>query len=246
MSRRLASAALALALLIVLAGCETTQEKSARIEKAELAREAREPKRTEQLRITAPSRRARVLTSTLVHGGEGYAAVVTVENRSAAGVRDLPIALTARDAHGASVYTNTGGGLAASLVSVPYLPPHGVLRWVDDQVQATRPPASLQVQLGEGTAVAGTPPVLAVAGTKPFEDPANGAGVEGDVANRSTVAQHELIVYAVALRAGRPVAAGRAVLPALGTGASVRFQAYLVGDAAGAQLTVAAPPSSFG
>jgi hypothetical protein len=242
---RLASAALALALAVALAGCETTQEKSARIEKAELARQAREPKKSTRLVIAVPSRRARVLSSTIVHGSEGYAAVVTVQNSSGIAVRDLPIALTALDAAGASVYSNTGGGLAHSLVSVPYLPPHGVLRWIDDQIQASSPPVSLRVKLGEGTTVAGAAPAIVVSGEKLFEDPANGTGVEGMVANRSTVAQSELVLYAVALRGTAIVAAGRALLPQLGSSASLRFQAYLVGSPSGARLQVAAPPSTF-
>jgi hypothetical protein len=45
------------------------------------------------------------------------------------------------------------------------------------------------------------------------EDPANGPSEEGALANESHTAQQELVIYAIARRAQRIVAAGRAVLP---------------------------------
>jgi hypothetical protein len=242
--RRAALAALAPVLAAALAGCQSTQEKSAALERAALRAQAGQKPSQQGLHITVPGRRARVLGSTLIHGSEGWAAVVTVQNVSAQPLADVPIALSAADAQGATVYTNTGGGLARSLVSVPYLAPHGRLEWVDDQLQPSGTPVRLHVLLGEGaTAVAA--PALAVAGVKMFEDPANGPGAEGQVANRSSVAQHELVIYAVARRGGRIVAAGRGQLPQLTGGQSLRFQAYLTGSPAGAAVTVAAPPSTL-
>jgi hypothetical protein len=44
---------------------------------------------------------------------------------------------------------------------------------------------------------------------------------------------------------GRIVAAGRAVLPEVAAGASVPFQAFLVGAATGARLEASAPPTTF-
>jgi hypothetical protein len=53
------------------------------------------------------------------------------------------------------------------------------------------------------------------------------------------------VVYAIARKGGRIVAAGRAVLPEVGQGASVPFQAYFVGDPKGARIEATAPPSTF-
>ncbi len=89
-------------------------------------------------------------------------------------------------------------------------------------------------------------PELTVADAKLSEDPASGTVAEGTVANRSKVAQSGLVLYAVARRAGKIVAAGRAVLPEVAPGASAPFQASLVGDAHGASVQVSAPPASFG
>lgn len=236
-------AALALsALALALTGCETTAEKSAQLEKAALRSAGHAS--TLGLRITHPSTRVRILSSVLVRGSEGYAAVVTLRNSSDRALREIPIAVEARDAHGAVVYSNTTPGEAHSLVSVPFLPPHGELTWVDDQVQGESP-VTLKVVLGEGASVSGGAPAISFAGVKLFEDPASGPGAEGMVANGSTVAQHELVVYAVARKAGRIVAAGRGILPELAGGASARFQAYFVGSPVGAALQVSAPPTTL-
>ena len=45
--------------------------------------------------------------------------------------------------------------------------------------------------------------------------------------------QQNLIVYVLARRGGQVVAAGRAVLPEVGAGASLPFQAFLVGSPSG-------------
>jgi hypothetical protein len=240
------AAALA-ALALLFTGCQTTQEKSARLEKAAL--HAQGHTGTQQLRSLRPSTHVKVLASTLLHGGTGYAAVVTLQNDSAQGLREVPIALEALDAHGTSVYSNRGPGLGNSLVNVSYLSPHGQALWVDDQVQTSGGvPASLHVQVGEAPAAASTSaPSLSVAGVRRFEEPSGGAGAgaEGTVTNRSTVEQRELVVYAVARKGGQIVAAGRAIVPQLAAGASSRFQAYLVGSPAGATLQASAPPTTL-
>jgi hypothetical protein len=53
------------------------------------------------------------------------------------------------------------------------------------------------------------------------------------------------VVYAVARKGGRIVAAGRAVLPEVAPGASIPFQAYFVGNPSGARIQASAPATSF-
>ncbi len=233
----------ALALAPLLAGCQTTQERSAALEKAALR--SRPKTSAPTTRTLRPSRQVKVLATTLVHGSEGYAAVVTLQNETAKALQTVPIAIEAKDAGGAVVYSNRGPGLAASLVSLAYLPPHARVNWVDDQVQATGAPASLAAEVGEAPTFAGSPPALAIDGVRAFEDPANGPGAEGTVANGSGVEQRELVIYAVARKAGQIVAAGRAVLPQLAAHANGRFQAYLVGSPTGASLQATAPPTTL-
>jgi hypothetical protein len=243
-ARGLRAPALALALgALVLSGCETTAQKSARLE-----RQAKHVTLQQQkgLTITRESAAIEVIDATVLRGPERAAAVVTLKNRSAHAQRAVPIAITVEDARGKTLFQNDEPGLEHALVSIPSIPARETVVWVDDQLPASGSPASVSARVGQAPAVAGQLPRLTVGGTKLGEDPASGAIAEGTVANRSRVAQSGLVLFAFARRAGRIVAAGRAVVPELAPGASAPFQASLVGDAHGASLQVFAPPTSFG
>ena len=77
------AAAVALLALLALSGCESTQEKSAKLEKT--AHHTRLVERG--LSVLEQSADVRVLGATLVHGAEGAAAVVTLRNDSAHALR---------------------------------------------------------------------------------------------------------------------------------------------------------------
>jgi hypothetical protein len=237
-------AALALVTL-TLTACESNQERSAKLEKAHKADEGEVAQRRalalRALQITRPSAKVKVTATTIVHDSEGAAAVVTVRNISGTPLRDVPIQITVRNAHGATVYTNAVVGLSPTLASVALIPAHAVQTWIDDQVQATGTPASVSAKVGEGTPVSGSIPQLSVVGAHLSESEA-----EGSLVNHSAVAQQELVVDAVARRGGRIVAAGRAVLASAAAGASTPFQIFFVGDPSGAQLQVSAPASTSG
>jgi hypothetical protein len=238
-------AALALAALaaLALAGCQTTAEKSAKLEK-----EAREhPVAVARgLSIARMSSRVKVIGTSVVRGPEAAVAVVELRNVSNRPLRDVPLAVTVLDARGKTVYQNSAAGLEQALVSVASLPPHGTFTWVDDQLPAGGDPTSVSARVGEGPAAAGAIPEMSVTGVHPIEDPANGVGAAGTVSNPSHVAQARLVMFGVARRAGRIVAAGRAVLSELAAGSQMPFQIFLVGDPHGAQLQVSAPATSVG
>jgi hypothetical protein len=229
---------------LVLTGCETTAEKSAKLERQAL-RAAGHAQRATGLDITRPSSAIKVLGSTVLHSSEGAALAVTLENRSSRAVADVPIAVTVRGAGGATAYSNSGPGLVHSLVSAPLIAPHGQLTWIDDQVTGTPGSSpSATAEVGEGTAVNGSVPAIAVTGAHIFEEPGSGFGAKGTVVNHSTIAQAELVVYATARRGARILAAGRAVLSQVPAGASIPFQLFFIGDPRGAELLVSAPPST--
>ena len=222
-------------------GCETTAEKSARLEKT-----AHHTHLAERgLTIARASTEVSVLGAVLVRGAAGAATVVTLRNDSARALRDVPIAITVKDAHGSTVFQNNAPGLEAALTSIGSLPAHGVASWVDDQVPAGGDPASVTAIAGVSPALSGALPEVEVAGLHPSEE-SGSATAAGTVRNRSTVTQQELVVYVVARRAGRVVAAGRAILPEVAPGAAVPFQAFLVGTPTGARLEASAPASTFG
>lgn len=235
-------AVLALAMCsLALSGCETTAEKSARLEKA-----AKRVAQAQQkgLSITRASRIIEVSQTAAVAGSEGSAAVVTLRNNSPAAQRAVPIAITLKNVRGTSVYTNDTPGLAPTLTSIALIPGHGVLEWVDDQITAKG--ESVQAKIGEGSSLDAPPPKLVVQGAHLADDPGGGTDAEGTVVNRSDIAQSELVIYAVARRGGRVVAAGRAVLESLAARASAPFQVFFVGDPKGASLELSVPATTPG
>ncbi len=243
MSRR-GLLALALGLgALALSGCETTAEKSAKLERQAKRVTLQQEK---GLTITSESTSVEVTDATVLHSSERAAAVVSLKNRSAHAQREVPIAIAVKDARGRTLFQNNEPGLERALVSIPSIPAHETVVWVDDQLPASGQPASVGARVGQAPALAGQLPKLTITGAKLSEDPASGMIAEGTVTNRSKVAQSGLVLFAVARRAGKVVAAGRAVVPELAPGVSAPFQATLVGDAHGASLQVWAPPASFG
>jgi hypothetical protein len=238
------------ALALALTGCESNQERSAKLEKAagrhkgEAARRRALAQRA--LTITRPSSKVNVIATAVVHSSEGAAAVVTLRNTSSTALLDVPIQITVRNAHGASIYANDIPGLSATLLSTALLPAHATLTWIDDQVQASGTPASVSARVGEGTPATGAIPQLSIEGAHISEAQAGSGEAEGNVVNHSAVAQQALVVYALARRAGRIVAAGRAVLASVPVGTSTPFQVFFVGDPSGAQLEVSAPATTPG
>ena len=207
-------ASLAFALL-VLGGCETTAEKSAKLERAAkrvtLAQE-------KGLSISRPSTTVRVVSATVVRDAERAAAVVSLHNRSARAQRAVPIAITVKSARGATLFQNNAPGLEGALVSVPSIAPHATVVWVDDQLPVSGAPASVTAVAGEAPSTTPASPALAVTGARITEDPANGVVAEGTVTNRSKVTLANLLSFAVA-RGGRAiVGAGRAIVSQLAPG----------------------------
>ena len=232
---------------VSLSACETTAEKSARLEEIALKKQANLPLGARGLKITKASRNVQVVEAVALHSSEGAAVAVELRNRSARGQVQVPLLIHVTGAGGASLYSNSTPGLATSLVSAAYLPPHGTVVWVDDQIQATAAPEHLATTVGEGKPASGAVPEVQVASWRIEREPGGVAVVAGTVANHSKIAQQELVVTALADRSGHTVAAGRAVIAELPAGAMSRFQIFLVGASpAGAKLSVAVSPSTLG
>jgi hypothetical protein len=239
---RLATLAL---VALALTACESNQERSAKLEKADKHQEREAAQRRElaqrALTITRPSTRVKVVATGVVHSSEGAAAIVSVRNISGTSLRKVPVRITVRNARGDSIYTNATAGLSPTLLSIALLPAHDVVTWIDDQVQGSGAPASVSAEVGEGTPASGAIPRLSVQGAHLSE-----AQAEGNIVNHSSVPQQEVVVDAVARRGGKIVAAGRAVLAQAAAGASTPFQVFFVGDPSGAQLEVSAPATTSG
>jgi hypothetical protein len=255
-TRELAMALAGLVLVLVAGGCESTESESARLgrEGAKLIASAG------TVGLGAANQVVRVGQVALVQGAGRTAAAVQLTDTGALAQSDVPVLIDVRDAQGRSVYRNDIQGLEPSLQAMPLLRAHQTAWWVDDQVLAAGTPRSVQVRVGAarggGTgagsqgahaAATGAPPGAAAVqvSVAALGNGIAGPYVEGDAVNRSGVAQRNMPVFAVALRGGRVVAAGRALLPSLpaSTGAHpTSFRIYLVGSPAGAQIELTAAP----
>ncbi len=236
---------LALAAL-ALAGCETTAEQSARLEREAKRHAVHTLAATSALATLAAGHagtRVRALDASLIHSSEGVAAVVVLHNTTAVNLQEVPVLITVKDPGGETLYTNDTAGLSRALTGVALLPADATVTWIDDQVQAAGPPSAVQVKVGDGTTAGGTPAHISATGSV-SESNTNGGTVEGTVTNHTGPPQQELVVNAVATRGGRDVAAGRGVLTQLPAGATQHFQLFLIGDPAGARLALSAPPTS--
>jgi hypothetical protein len=232
-----------LVLALALTGCETNEERhAALVREDKLARRA---PAAQGLLVTRRSPYVKVLATTVLHDENGTAAVVTLRNDSPLALREVPVSIALHEAHGGTLYSNDQPGLSPPLTHAPLLLPGQSFRWIDDQIPGDGAPGALTVRVGEAPTAPGSPPRIAVSAMHIIEDPANGVGAEGTVINHSTVTQQELVVFAVALRGGRVVAAGRAVLPDAPAGASTPFQVFFIGNPQGAVLQASAPPSTF-
>lgn len=218
---------------LALTGCETTAQKSSKLERTAKQEASHRAVTQRGLSITRQSTKVKVLETAVLSDSEAAAAVVTLRNLTATALRDVPIEINVKDATGASTYTNTTPGLAPALTSMPLLPAHSTTIWVNDQVQSSPSPASVSAKVGEGERETQAPPSLTVVGVHLNEGEA-----EGSLANNSQVSQHELVLYAIARRAGAIVAAGTAIVGAAEAHSSEHFQASLVGSPQGAQLEV--------
>ena len=234
---------MALLALLALSGCESNEEKSAKLEKIAhshvLARQS-------GLTVGAQNPAVKVVDAVAVHSENGTAVVVTLRNISSKPLRNAPIAIAVTGAGHAVVYQNNAPGLDSTLTSVPLLEPGAETVWVDDQVEASGTPTGVSARVGQAPIAAGGLPQMKIQGVHNVEEPGSGITAEGTVVNHSTVAQQKLVVYAVARRAGRVVAAGRAVLQEVPAGQSAPFQVFFIGDPQGAQLQMSAPPSTLG
>jgi hypothetical protein len=235
-----AAAALAL-LALALTGCETNIQRS-----AQLRHDHHRVAVQTGLAIKRTSRYVKVLGTTILHDENGIAAVVTLRDDSPHALREVPIAITLREPRGRTLYQNDIPGLSGPLTHAPLLLPGRSFDWIDDQIEASGAPGPLSTRVGEAATVSGHVPSIAVTGVHLFDDPTNGVGAEGAVVNHSKVPQEELVVFAVARRAGRIVAAGRAVLPNAPASSSTPFQVFFIGDPKGASLELSAPPTTFG
>jgi hypothetical protein len=225
---------------LVISGCESTQDKSAKI-----AAELGPVKQEKGLKITRRSKDVEVVSSTLLSDQNGSAVVVRLRNRSDEDLVGVPIAIDVLDAKGRSVYRNDIPGIEPALAAVPFIEAGGEAEWVHDQILATGRPAKVEVKVGEGgEPFSGEQPKISVSEPKLEGDPYSGVLAGGNVENESGEDLERLLLYAVATKGGKVVAAGRgAIEPLKDKPKPFPYNIYFIGDPTGADVSVSQFPS---
>jgi hypothetical protein len=253
--RELTLALLGLTLTLLLSGCESTESESARLgrEGAKLVAAAG------TVGLGGANQLVRVGQVALVHSEGRTADAVQLTDTGRVAQANVPVLIDVLDARGASLYRNDIQGVEPSLQEIALLRPQQPAWWVDDQVLASGVPGSVHVRVGaakraspksvspksastqgaSATTAAGVQASVVNEGSN-----IGGPYLEGAVVNHTGLAQHNLPVFAVALRGGRVVAAGRALVPSLAAtgGSRANFRIYLVGSPAGARIELTTAP----
>lgn len=225
---------------LVAGGCESTQDKSAKI-----AAELGPIKQEKGLRIGEESKDVEAVETTLLTDQVGTAVAVELRNTGNEDLVDVPIAIDVLDARGKSVYRNDIPGIEPALAAMPYLAAGETAVWVHDQVLASGKPAKVEVRVGASDAsYSGALPEVSVSEPKLGGDPYTGVSAGGDVVNGSGEDLDRLLLYSIARQGGRIVAAGRgAIEPLKANGKKAPYSIYFIGDPRGAELTIAQFPS---
>jgi hypothetical protein len=237
------------AMAFTLSACESTESESARLgrEGAKLIASAG------TLGTGGSNPDVHVGQVALVQGSGRTAAAVQLTNTSPGAQLDVPVLIDVRNPQGASVYRNDIEGLEPSLQQMALLPAHASEWWVDDQVLASGTPSSVKVRVGAAklsagkAAFAGASSGVQVSGVTLGTQELVGPYLQATAINHSGVTQHNMPVFAVALRGTRVVAAGRALVPSLaasGAGSHASFRLYLVGSTAGARIELTPAPTT--
>ena len=239
---RPAAAAFAAGLIVLGAsGCETTQQQSAKIART-LGHQSAIAGTT---RLGAANRDVRIEQAVLLTAAGQSAVALKLTNTSTRTQTDFPVLIEVLDAKGSAVYRNNTSGIEPSIQEFALLAPHATAWWVDNEVLASGGvPKTATGQLGAATAPApGAVPSItteAVSASDSFPGP----HVSVTVRNRSTIAQRQLPVYAVARRGGRVVGAGRGIIPSLAPGAGAQVQVPMVGSVSESTISLTVPPTA--
>jgi hypothetical protein len=230
-----------LAIPLLLAACESTQDRSAK-----LARSGKGVLAEKGLVVHDQSREVKVLATDVLQDENGTAAVVQMRNTSGRALVQAPISIEVKGKGGKSVFRNNQPGLEPTLAHVPLIEPRARLLWVNDQISPAARPRSVSAQVGAARqADAKLLPKIVLSGVHLERDEVSGLAATGFVANRSKLEQRKLVIFAVARKGAKIVAAGRAQVARLKPGKRARFNVFFIGNPSGARLELNAPPTTL-
>jgi hypothetical protein len=231
--------------LTALSGCVSTQQKNARtvlVNERTLASQS-------AVSVTRRNPAVAVTAVSLLRSGRSGAVVVEVRNRSARPVSDLPISVGIRTRSGRTTYLNRAANLAYLDTHIASIAAHAGTIWVltvrRARMLSGRPFAIVGFAHVPASTSQGSLPLIDIATAPARLIGARGGELRVAVRDASGVPQYALPVYAIALRDGRPVAAGRATIATLEGGARTTLAMKLLGTPVGASMQLSAPPTIF-
>ncbi|MGI8439375.1 MAG: hypothetical protein ACR2NV_04095 [Thermoleophilaceae bacterium] len=237
--------ALSLCATLLVTGCTSTQDKAAKLRAQGSAASGQKG-----LEVKRQNPNVSVGTTKVIQDENGTAAVVELENKTRRDFASVPVSLEVLGAKRKPVFKNDAAGLEPSLVSTSLLRGGESLLWVNDQVAVGQEIGSkartARAKVGMPTAPPPKSiPKLSVSSPRLVKDPVSGDFARGNVTNRSKVEQQKLIIYAVARKGGRIVAAGKGGIDRLPAKGRRLYRIFFIGKPAGAELELSAPPVAF-
>lgn len=225
---------------LMLGGCETTREKSARMAKNNKFKLGTQ----HGVNVKKTNREVKVVETTVLKDDFGQAAVVVMKIAADHAQLNVPIELSIKDKSGKQLFRNDTGGLDAALTGPAALPARGEAFWVYDQLRLTDEADEIVAQVGKGQAFSGEKlPEFKIIPGEIERDP-DGIMLNGKISGASAPAQRKLVIYGIARRSGKIVAAGTAQLEKLTPQRRSRFQMYFVGDPSDADIEFFVPPTT--
>ena len=227
-----------------LSGCVTTQQRNAR---AQLIADRTLASR-EAVQVTHLNPYVHVAGLALVRSSHGTAVVVRLRNTSGHALTDLPISIGVLTRRGVRVYLNRRAGSDYFDAHVPAVAAKSTATWVFTSSRHVDGGSALFADVGVARSPA-SEPVSTLPSIEVSRAPESLAdGVRGvfrlAVLNTSDVPQYGLQVYAVAVRGGRYVGAGRIGID-LGGGDRRTLDLTLLGNPSRARISLDALPTIF-
>jgi hypothetical protein len=221
---------------VLLTGCVSTQTVAAR---ARLV-DARIIASQAPTVVTRANAAVSVSMPTVIRGPAGSAIVVSLHNDSGRALTDLPISVGVRTRSGRELYLNRSANLDYFASHLAAIAAHATTTWVFT-TSARLPAGKTFVTVGH----AQLHPTLSRSLPSITVSVRGGRSLAVLLVNRSTIPQYDVPVYAVALRAGREVAAGRTLVAHLGTYGTTTSSISLLGSARYDSLQLTASPTIF-
>lgn len=240
MTPRLAPLLLVALLAVLVSGCETTREKSARLAASNTFALAEE----QGIDVKRANRDIEVTGAEVLTDDFGQAAVVTMTVDADEPQVAVPVELSIADKQGKELFRNDTPGLDAALTGPAALPAKGEAFWIYDQLTLAGEPGKTEATIGTGKPATGKLPEFKVTAGD-ITDDADGVMLDGRIKSDGGPLQRKIVIYGLAREGKKIVAAGTAQLEKLPPKRRTRFQMYFVGDPKGAEIDFFVPPTTF-